>query len=175
MAATSRTFIRREMTPASTGTPLVRTLVVDDLAGMAETMSSILGAHPWIHVVGRATNGLTAIRTARAEVPDLIVMDMNMPVMNGLKAAMHIKQRLPETKIIIVSSDDDAEIALAAMDCGADGFIPKANFARVYDWHVRRLFGEGIQSSARVRAETRPIKHARIVTMATANSRSALV
>jgi DNA-binding NarL/FixJ family response regulator len=146
MATTSQTFIRREIAPVSAGTPFIRTLVVDDMAGMAETMSSILGAHRWIHVVGRANNGLAAIKVALVEVPDLIVMDLHMPVMNGLKATMHIKQRLPETRVILVSSDDDAEIALAAMDCGADGFIPKAKFAGKCDWHIRRLFGEGVHA-----------------------------
>jgi two-component system, NarL family, nitrate/nitrite response regulator NarL len=59
--------------------------------------------------------------------------------MGGLKAAMHIKRCLPDTRIILMSANDDPEVALAAMDCGADGFLPKSRWAS-YAWHVERLF-----------------------------------
>ena len=129
-----------QRSPVSVAVPFIRTLVVDDTHEMAEIISIILSQHPWVQVVGTANNGLAAIRQALALTPNLIVMDLNMPVMNGFRAAARIKQRLPETKVILVSSDDDPEIALAAMDCGADGFIPKAKLAKKADWQIRRLF-----------------------------------
>lgn len=128
--------------PARVRAPFVRTLVVDDKPAMSMTLSAILSEHPRINVIGTESDGLSAVKTALTERPDLIVMDLNMPVMNGLKATMHIKQRLPETRVIIMSSDDDPEIALAAMDCGADGFIPKASLPKKRDWHIRHLFGD---------------------------------
>jgi len=133
---------QQQHVPMSTAGAFIRTLVVDDTQEMVQTISAILSQNPWVHVAGTADNGLTAIKQALVHAPDLIVMDLNMPVMNGLRAATHIKQRLPETKIIIVSSDDDPEVAFAAMDCGADGFIPKAKLAKRADWQIRRLFGD---------------------------------
>ncbi len=132
----------RNIAPARINAPFVRTLVVDDMPAMSIVLSAVLSENPWVHVIGTERDGLSAIKTALVERPDLIVMDLNMPVMNGLKATMHIKQRLPETRILLVSSDDNPEIALAALDCGADGFIPKASFTRKRDWHIRRLFGD---------------------------------
>jgi len=140
--ATANQLHTHDQLAANAVVPYIRTLVVDDMPAMAETISSIVDMHPWVHVVGTAENGLAAVRMALVEIPDLVIMDVNMPVMDGLKAAMHIRQRLPQTRVIIVSSDDDPEIALAAMDCGADGFIPKANLVRKRDWHIRRLFGD---------------------------------
>lgn len=136
-----------------THAPSVRTLVVDDTPAMSVALSAILSEHPWINIIGTERNGLSAVRTALTQRPDLIVMDLNMPVMNGLKATMHIKQHLPETRVLIMSSDDDPEIALAAMDCGADGFIPKASFTKKRDWHIRRLFGEQAHAEKSSRKE----------------------
>lgn len=118
---------------------VVRTLIVDDTPAMLRVFASLLATNPRIEVVGTAPDGLAAIAVARAERPDLVLMDVNMPRMDGLKAAMHIKRCLSGTKIILMSADDDPEVALAAMDCGADGFIPKQNWAK-YKWHVEHLF-----------------------------------
>lgn len=118
---------------------IVRTLVVDDIPGIRDLFSIALNQDPRINLVGTAADGLSAVVLAQATRPDLIFMDINMPRMNGLKAAMHIKARLPETKIILMSADDDPDIAFAAMDCGADGFLPKERWTS-YGWHVHRLF-----------------------------------
>lgn len=144
MAAMNQAYetTSHEIPPVEAAMPFIRALVVDDRPDMRETMSSILCLHPWVHVIGTANDGLAAVKVATSDMPDLIVMDVSMPVMNGLKATMHIKQRRPGTRIILVSSDDDPEIALAAMDCGADGFIPKSQIAGKRDWHIKRLFGD---------------------------------
>ncbi len=142
-----------QIEPPRMNAPFVRTLVVDDRPAMSLAVSAILAEHPWINVIGNERDGLSAVKTALTERPDLIVMDLNMPVMNGLKATMHIKQRLPETRVLIMSSDDDPEIALAAMDCGADGFIPKASLTKKRDWHIRRLFGDELHAGKSSRKE----------------------
>jgi DNA-binding NarL/FixJ family response regulator len=74
--------------------------------------------------------------------PDLVVMDVNMPVMNGFLATMEIKNLLPDARIIVVSADDDPEVASTALESGADDFIPKANI-EMLKFHVARLFPEG--------------------------------
>jgi DNA-binding NarL/FixJ family response regulator len=117
----------------------VRTLLVDDVPAMLEAFWTVLSANPQINLLGTASNGLAAVAFAQAQHPDLILMDINMPGMDGLKAAMHIKARMPETKIILMSADDDPDVARAAVDCGADGFISKRRCAH-YVWHVQRWF-----------------------------------
>lgn len=117
----------------------VRTLLVDDTPAMLQTLSALLNADQRIEIVGTAANGLAAVEMAQSERPDLVLMDINMPKMDGLKAAMHIKRRFPETRILLMSADDDPGIALAAVNCGADGFVPKSQW-RHCRWHVERLF-----------------------------------
>jgi DNA-binding NarL/FixJ family response regulator len=139
--ATLNTFTAKPTHPPVPG-PFprgVRTLIVNDTPAILDVLSTILRGDPRINVVGAASNGLAAVALAQAQRPDLILMDINMPRMNGLKATMHIKRRLPKTKILLMSAEGDPNIALAAMDCGADGFIPKQRWSD-YAWHVRRLF-----------------------------------
>lgn len=124
---------------AHTAARTVRTLVVDDSPAILATLTALLSTDPRVEVVGTASNGLAAVALAQRTKPDFILMDVNMPQMNGLKAAMHIKRRLPATRIILTSADHDPEVALAAIDCGADGFVPKNRWAR-YAWHLDRLF-----------------------------------
>lgn len=138
--ATPNTYLRNDSLPfAGLSARLIRTLVVDDTPGILQLFSTALSADPRIDLIGTASDGLSAVTLSLAASPDLILMDINMPKMNGLRAAMHIKKRLPRTKIVLMSADDDPEIALAAIDCGADGFLPKARWTK-YKWHVQRLF-----------------------------------
>lgn len=118
----------------------IRTLVVDDTPGMLELIAFTFRANPGIEVVGTAANGLAAISMAMKEMPKLVIMDINMPKMSGFEAAIRIKRRMPETKIIMMSADENPELALAAMDCGADGFIPKNRLFADYAWHIEQLF-----------------------------------
>lgn len=131
------------LAPANEDTTLIRTLVVDDTSGTLEAITMILSRHARIEIVATASNGLAAIERARSLRPDLIVMDINMPLLNGLQAALNIKRRMPETKILLMSADDSPTLAFSAMDCGADGFIPKARLARDCQWHIDRLFSHG--------------------------------
>lgn len=117
----------------------VRTLLVEDIPGLREALAAVLNSDPQVELVGTAQDGLAAITAAQATRPELVLMDINMPAMNGLTAAMHINRRLPGTKVILMSAEEDPRLAFAAMDCGADGFIPKSCWRR-YRWHVRRLF-----------------------------------
>jgi len=118
----------------------IRVIVVDDTPSMLQALTFIMGRDPRLEIVGKAMNGAAAVSLATTQHPDLIVMDVTMPVMNGLAAAVRIKRLCPSTRIIMVSADDHVQTALAAMDCGADGFIPKRNFHRDYHRHIRRLF-----------------------------------
>ena len=77
-------------------------------------------------VVGEASNGLEAVEKARALKPDLILMDVNMPHMNGLEATRIVKTERPETKIVILTVSDDDENLFEAIKSGAQGYLLKS-------------------------------------------------
>jgi DNA-binding NarL/FixJ family response regulator len=106
----------------------LRAVVADDMPDMLRTMSAIVELEGGAEVVATASDGIEAIRAACGAAPDLVVLDVTMPVMNGLEALIHIKRRLPATKVLLVSSDDDPDVALCALECGADGFLWKGSF-----------------------------------------------
>jgi DNA-binding NarL/FixJ family response regulator len=127
---------------ASTG-PMpqrLRAIVVDDNPEIVCTVTELLELDGNLQVIATAANGLEAISAVRVYDPDLVLMDVNMPRMNGLAAALQIREFASETRILIMSSEDGPEIAFAALDSGADGFIAKRNFICQCRSHLHRLF-----------------------------------
>jgi len=104
----------------------VKVLVVDDSGFFRRRVSEILSADPTIQVVGTATNGKEAIDQAIALKPDVITMDYEMPMMDGITAVRHIMQRCP-TPVLMFSSltHEGARVTLDALDAGAVDFLPK--------------------------------------------------
>lgn len=105
---------------------VVKVLVVDDSGFFRRRVSEILSADPTIQVVGTATNGKEAIEQAMALKPDVITMDYEMPMMDGITAVRHIMQRCP-TPVLMFSSltHEGARVTLDALDAGAVDFLPK--------------------------------------------------
>ena len=101
----------------------VKVLVVDDSGFFRRRVSEILSADPTIQVVGTATNGKEAIDQAIALKPDVITMDYEMPMMDGITAVRHIMQRCP-TPVLMFSSltHEGARVTLDALDAGAVDF-----------------------------------------------------
>lgn len=104
----------------------VKVLVVDDSGFFRRRVSEILAADPTIQVVGTATNGREAIDQALALKPDVITMDYEMPMMDGITAVRHIMQRCP-TPVLMFSSltHEGARVTLDALDAGAVDYLPK--------------------------------------------------
>jgi len=104
----------------------VKVLVVDDSGFFRRRVSEILSADPSIQVVGTATNGKEAIDQAIALKPDVITMDYEMPMMDGITAVRHIMQRCP-TPVLMFSSltHEGARVTLDALDAGAVDYLPK--------------------------------------------------
>ena len=128
----------------------LRVVVADDLPHMLDTMTAILEKKGDVDVVATASNGIGAIRAAQRLSPDLVVLDIDMPVMNGFEAAIHIKRRLPDIKILFVSADDDPDLVLAAFACGADAFLCKRNFTTMCAWQLQLLFPGLMRASSAV-------------------------
>ena len=129
----------------------VKVLVVDDSGFFRRRVSEILSADTSIQVVGTATNGKEAIDQALALKPDVITMDYEMPMMDGITAVRHIMQRCP-TPVLMFSSltHEGARVTLDALDAGAVDFLPKnfEDISRNPD-KVRQLLCEKVHSISR--------------------------
>jgi two-component system chemotaxis response regulator CheB len=129
----------------------VKVLVVDDSGFFRRRVSEILSADPQIQVVGTATNGREAIDQALALKPDVITMDYEMPLMDGITAVRNIMQRCP-TPVLMFSSltHEGARVTLDALDAGAVDYLPK-NFEDISrnPEKVRQLLCEKVHTIAR--------------------------
>lgn len=100
-------------------------LLVDDHAFVLQSLSSLLKTDGHIKVVGKARNGLQAVKMARALQPDVILMDIAMPVLDGLQATRQILTANPEAKVLILSAYTDGAYVECLMAMGAVGFLEK--------------------------------------------------
>jgi DNA-binding NarL/FixJ family response regulator len=118
---------------------VLRVMVVDDNESVRRGICQLLTAHADIDVVCEGADGADAIRKAREHKPDLILMDVTMPTMNGLEATRIIKRELPGTHIIVISQHDAAQFRREAMSAGASEYIMKTEIAARLLAEVRKL------------------------------------
>lgn len=102
----------------------MRVLIADDHSLFRDGIGSLLEAAGF-EVVGGAGNGQEAVEAAARLRPDLVLMDINMPVMNGLEAVRQIKQQLPETRVVMLTVSDDDRALVDAIKAGATGYLLK--------------------------------------------------
>jgi DNA-binding NarL/FixJ family response regulator len=105
--------------------PVIRVLLVDDHAMVRRGMRDFLGLHEDIEIVGEAGDGAEAIEQANALRPDIVVMDLMMPGIDGIEATARIKAELPEVEIIAITSFIEEARVVAAIEAGASGFLLK--------------------------------------------------
>lgn len=104
---------------------MLRILLVDDHVLFRKGVAALLATRPGIQVVGEANDGLEAITAARETIPDVILMDINMPRCDGLEAARRIKCEMPHVKIVMLTvSEEDAQL-FEAIKSGAQGYLLK--------------------------------------------------
>lgn len=108
----------------------VRTLVVDDSPVALRSICSVLRELPLVKVVGTAGDGREAVALASALHPDLVLLDVQMPVMSGLEAVPLLRQNLPGTRVVMVTVHDSPEVRQACDEFGAHGFIAKDHLNR---------------------------------------------
>ena len=106
--------------------PKIRVLLVDDHLLFREGLRNILKSQPDFEVIGEASDGLEAIIKAEELSPDLILMDVTMPVCDGLEATQRIKTDLPEVTIVMLTVNDDDEKVFEAIRNGAQGYLLKS-------------------------------------------------
>jgi DNA-binding NarL/FixJ family response regulator len=106
----------------------LRVFIADDHAAFRNALAQLLQSHPGLKVCGEAVDGLDAIHEIDRLQPDLIILDINMPRMDGFTAAKEIRKLLA-TPILFISVQADAEMSLAAKECGGQGLIAKRSLA----------------------------------------------
>lgn len=104
-----------------------RVLVVDDHAAVRRAVTTVLESHPEFEVCGEAENGRVAIDKAQRLKPDLIVLDLSMPVMNGLEAARVLRQIMPAIPILMYTSFATSNLAAEALAAGVSKVATKSN------------------------------------------------
>jgi DNA-binding NarL/FixJ family response regulator len=108
-------------------TKKIRVLIVDDHAVVRDGIRAVLALQRDMQVVGEAVNGKEGVEKTVELLPDVVVMDIVMPVMNGLDAAREIQDKNEKAKVLMLTQYDDDENVLASRKAGAVGFIPKAS------------------------------------------------
>ena len=104
----------------------VRILVVDDHVLFRQFVVALLGKRPELQVVGEASDGLEALQRAVELRPDLILLDIGLPSLNGLKVARQMRSLVPESKIIFLTQESSADVVEEALSLGARGYVVKA-------------------------------------------------
>lgn len=106
---------------------MIKVLIADDHRDFRRVVHEFLDRLPNVSVVGEASDGGEAVEKVETLYPDIVLMDVAMPRMNGLEATRIIKQRWPATKILIATTHDDPMYREQALEAKADGFILKAS------------------------------------------------
>jgi NarL family two-component system response regulator LiaR len=104
---------------------MIQVLLVDDQLIVCEGLRVVLGASPTIEVAGLAHDGAQALRQVEALQPDIVLMDLKMPVMNGVQATREIRARYPEIRVLVLTTYDDDEWVIDAIRAGAAGYLLK--------------------------------------------------
>jgi DNA-binding NarL/FixJ family response regulator len=106
---------------------LVRVLVVDDVEGWRQMVCQVFEGSPDLLVVCLVSDGLEAVRLARELQPDLIILDVALPSLNGIAAARLIHDLCPTTKILFLSLNSDLDVVRAALGAGGHGYVLKTD------------------------------------------------
>jgi DNA-binding NarL/FixJ family response regulator len=133
----------------------VRVLLVDDQALFREALATLLAVHEGVEVVGEAGDGDEALRKAAELAPDVVLMDLRMPVLDGIGATRRLRVEQPEVQVIALTTFDDDEDVFAALRAGAVGYLLK-------DVSSARLV-EAVHAAARGESVLQPSVAAKVV------------
>jgi len=118
----------------------IRVLIADDSAAFRNAFGLFLDRLPQVEVVGTAEDGEHALTLVASLRPDLVLMDMKMPRLNGLQATRKIRAEFPDVRVIMISLHDSEELKAASVAAGADRFIPKLSLREELPGALAQLF-----------------------------------
>tara|TARA_Y100000588_G_C13924487_1_gene782956 strand:+ start:44 stop:709 length:666 start_codon:yes stop_codon:yes gene_type:complete len=104
---------------------MIKVLIIDDQKILTEGLKMILSADDQLSVIGTGENGQEALNLCRVQIPDVVLMDIQMPLMNGVEATAKIKRLYPSTKVIVLTTFDDDTYIFEAIKNGASGYLLK--------------------------------------------------
>jgi DNA-binding NarL/FixJ family response regulator len=133
----------------------IRVLLVDDQCLFREGLETLLSVHKDIEVVGEASNGQEAVDVAAQVQPDVVLMDVRMPILDGVRATRRLKRALPQCRVIVLTTFDDDEYVFDALRAGAVGYLLK-------DVPSARLV-EAIRAAARGESILEPSVAAKVI------------
>ncbi|MDQ1466711.1 MAG: hypothetical protein QOH10_1126 [Actinomycetota bacterium] len=105
--------------------PVIRVLIVDDHALVRRGLEQLIASAPDLEIVGAAADGEEAVRLAGERTPDVILMDLSMPALDGIEATRRITESRPEVHVVVLTSFDDKQRILDALAAGATGYLLK--------------------------------------------------
>ncbi|MDO4343913.1 MAG: response regulator transcription factor [Eubacteriales bacterium] len=119
---------------------MIKILIADDQELIRQSLQIILGMEKDFEVLDSVANGLEVIRSVRKEQPDVILMDIRMPEMDGVVCTQIIKENYPDIKIIILSTFDDDEYIFNALKYGASGYLLKGSTTKELAESIRKVY-----------------------------------
>ncbi|MBP3040524.1 response regulator transcription factor [Bacillaceae bacterium Marseille-Q3522] len=135
---------------------MYRIILAEDQNIVRQGLKMIIEQDPELKVVGEATTGSEAIERLETTVADMILMDVRMPVMNGIEATQKIKKRWPKVKIVILTTFNDEEYAMEALKEGASGFLLKTSDGEKLIYSIRSCLEGGVAIHEQVAAKVLP-------------------
>jgi two-component system response regulator NreC len=120
--------------------PIMRILIADDNELVRRGIARLLSVDKELEICGEASNSSETLQKADELVPDLILLDISMPGMNGLNTAQLLRQKLPALKILIISQHDSSQLLPRSLEAGAHGCIDKARIATDLLPALRKFF-----------------------------------
>jgi DNA-binding NarL/FixJ family response regulator len=134
----------------------IRILVADDFAPWHRFVTSVLSQEPGWHLVCEVSDGLEAVQKAHELQPDVILLDLGLPKLNGIEAARQIRKLAPRSKILILSTEDSLDIVGEALSTGASGYVVKADAGSELVRAVEAVFQGNRFLSGRLRERIPP-------------------
>ncbi len=119
----------------------IRVLIVDDHTLVRDGIKALLALATDIEVVGEAANGMEALEKVREFAPDVVLMDLAMPIMGGLEATRRIRKEFTGTKVLALTQYDDADYVVPVIEAGAQGFITKMSAFSELATAIQAVYG----------------------------------
>ena len=108
----------------------LRILIVDDHQEFQQQVCTLLRSHLGFEVIGEAADGLEAVSRAEERQPDVVVLDISMPIRDGIEAASRIRRVAPKSQIVVLSQHDSDQIAQTALATGAHAYVTKSSVSK---------------------------------------------
>jgi DNA-binding NarL/FixJ family response regulator len=130
------------MVERDTGSSRIRVLVADDQPIFTKMLEAVLANDERVEVVGHAANGKEALELAAELAPDVILMDISMPIMDGLEATRRLRERDPSARVLMLTESDFPGDVMRARKAGAAGYVPKTRIASTLSGAIVKLIAD---------------------------------